>query len=319
MRVITSVFLCLILFVSCKKDKVISIPKPYSAPDSFHIVNACNTSELYVIETSFGNDNFTIKTNILDFKMTNDGGNTWTTKSSPEGGGFYSYIRSKDTFYLYNNKIFYTEDGGDHFEVLDSSMVTHDLVFLSKNVGIKTGINIYRTTDGGHTWEQTYTANGFLGAKQIQFPSPTVGYSNVCFQAETKYGSLIKTVDGGITWQEILPNIGEFINDISFVSTKTGYFTTIYGDLYKTTDGGSTWTSVSNYNSVNVYYNQIEFVTETQGYLWNGADTKVYLTKDSGHTWTLVADTGCDYILNVQREGNSVFITGMHGSILKSN
>jgi photosystem II stability/assembly factor-like uncharacterized protein len=321
MRVITSVFLCLILFVSCKKDKVISIPKPFSAPDSFHIVNACNTSELYVIETSFGNDNFAIQSNIVNFRTSNDDGNTWTTKSSPEGGGFCSYVRSKDTFYLYNNKIFYTEDGGDHFEVLDSSMVTHDLVFLSKNVGIKTGINIYRTTDGGHNWEKTYTANGFLGAKQIQFPSPTVGYSNVCFQADLSvYGTIIKTVDGGITWQEILPNIGEFINDISFVSTKTGYFTTIYGDLYKTTDGGNTWTLVSDYNAVNVGYNQIEFVTETQGYLWNsGSYTKVYLTKDSGNTWTLVADTGCDNVQNVQRVGNSIFITGRYGTILKSN
>jgi photosystem II stability/assembly factor-like uncharacterized protein len=215
--------------------------------------------------------------------------------------------------------LYFTENGGENFEVLDSSTITHDLVFLSENVGIKTGIHIYRTTDGGHTWVKTYHAYGFNGAKQIQFPSSSVGYSNVSFQAETSYGAIIKTVDGGVTWQEVLPNIGEPIYDISFVNSNTGYFTTANGDLYKTTDGGSNWTLVSDFNSINFGYNQIEFITENQGYLWNGADTKVYLTRDSGATWTLVADTGCDFIINVQRVANNVFISGLYGTILRGD
>jgi photosystem II stability/assembly factor-like uncharacterized protein len=319
MRVVHVVLLGLIIFFSCKKDEVNTPFLPFVAPDSFHTVNTCNNSELHVNEINFGNDKFAIKPNYLNFQVTNDGGTTWATKVNPETGGFNSFIRSKETFYLYNNKIFYTEDGGAHFEVLHSSTVTHDLVFLSKTVGIKTGQHIYRTTDGGQTWEQTYTAIGFNGAKQIQFPSSKVGYSNVSFQAETSYGAIIKTVDGGITWQEVLPNIGESINDLSFVNTKTGYFTTAHGDLYKTADGGISWTLVSDYNAINPWYNQIEFVTEDQGYLWSAADTKVYLTRDAGLTWTLVADTGCDYIKNVQRVGNTVFISGLYGSLFKSN
>lgn len=319
MRVVISILLGLIILFSCKKDKVNTPSQPFIAPDIFQSVNGCNTSEPNVIEINFLNNTFAIKPSYLNFKITNDGGNTWVSKLPPESGGFHTFIHTKDTFYLYNNKLFYTEDGGDHFEVLDSSTVIHDLVFLSKTVGIKTGIHIYRTTDGGHTWVQTYTADGFNGAKQIQFPSSTIGYSNISFQAGTSFGAIIKTVDGGITWQEVLPDIGEPIYDISFVNTKTGYFTTDNGDLYKTTDGGDTWTLVSAYTAINFGYNQIEFVTENQGYLWNGADTKVYLTRDSGATWTLVANTGCDFINNVQRVGNAVFITGLYGSLLKGN
>ena len=56
MRISNSIFLCLIILYSCKKDKVLTPSLPFIAPDSFHTVNACNNTEPYVNEINFLNE-----------------------------------------------------------------------------------------------------------------------------------------------------------------------------------------------------------------------------------------------------------------------
>jgi photosystem II stability/assembly factor-like uncharacterized protein len=129
----------------------------------------------------------------------------------------------------------------------ESELSVLDIEFLSPNDGLlalrKTSetpqILVYRTSDGGNTWE--FLPVEFNGYGILETPSA----SEMIFYASDQFHV---TNDAGVTVQQITPDIpfGESITDMSFANSQTGWV--IYADpsgariLYKTTDGGATWT-----------------------------------------------------------------------------
>lgn len=77
---------------------------------------------------------------------------------------------------------------------------------------------------------------------EVDFPSPLVGFIG----GENK--TLLKTTDGGITWNTLdistLSEISFSITDLSFLTDNIGYMIAGTSWLYKTEDGGNTWTRV---------------------------------------------------------------------------
>jgi photosystem II stability/assembly factor-like uncharacterized protein len=109
--------------------------------------------------------------------------------------------------------------------------------FVDDNIGYAGGGNIYKTTDGGNTWNSI--ANTSLSVNSLSFPSENIGY------ATSNDNWLYKTTDGGNNWFQ-LTQID--INNMEFVTDNIGYgfFSNM---LYQTTDGGVNW-SMINDNSI---------------------------------------------------------------------
>jgi hypothetical protein len=104
-------------------------------------------------------------------------------------------------------------------------------------------VTLYHSSTWGATWESfdlTLPSNAWWPL-QLQFASPSNGWvvmQKVTSQAFTS-GILLKTDDGGLTWQTYdLPTAAK----INFTSPTQGWLMDdLKGELYHTIDGGRTW------------------------------------------------------------------------------
>lgn len=134
-------------------------------------------------------------------------------------------------------------------------------------------------------------------------------------------GKILKTTNGGISWQEKNSPTTKKLKKIQIINEKFAY---IVGDsaILKTTDGGETWRNIipqhdyfirSDYSCNGLY-----FINENVGYVY--ASYFVLKTIDGGNSWT-VKDVGMGSVF-----GNAIyfvdenigFIVSSHGKILKT-
>lgn len=158
-------------------------------------------------------------------------------------------------------------DGGVTWKVIDlkphAGMIL-DVKFFDARNGLvcaatpddleKANALILRTADGGETWVRVYqSARPFENCWKMSFPSRNVGYATVQnYQEGTTARVVVKTTDGGATWQE-LPlvsdaKVREF--GVGFVTEERGWVGTTTGG-FETRDGGRSWAPVAMGAAVN--------------------------------------------------------------------
>ena len=177
----------------------------------------------------------------------------------------------------------------------------YGMACLSKDEIVVCGENgkILKTIDGGNSWSVKFEKEGY-DMIHIAFADEQVGYA--C--GDSSYaiqGIIVKTTDGGQTWQE-LPNTGFFFDfdypdpehnsDLYVVDAETFFIYTngFNGLILKTSDGGQSFTYT---NSNMGHFYQCEFYFEDEiGYLvgvgasgWDQRGLFVLKTTDAGETW----------------------------------
>ena len=103
---------------------------------------------------------------------------------------------------------------------------------------------VYRTTDGGDTWTQTYDS----GRKKVQQVIANPLNFNTQY-ATIKATGVIKSMDGGITWQDISTGLGDLDSrlELAIAPTDTNriYISAVGGEsgsvLFISFDAGETW------------------------------------------------------------------------------
>lgn len=141
-------------------------------------------------------------------------------------------------------------------------------------------------------WEYLESGTDFI-LFDLSFPA---GQSNVGYVVGSSGiyngdGIMLKTIDGGDTWNQILPAFGEMdaLTGVFFTSIEVGYIVGWNDYVAKTIDGGETWTQLSLSNEGREYLD-IEFWDENNGIAFCSTpmtwDTYVYVTDDAGATWT---------------------------------
>lgn len=120
----------------------------------------------------------------------------------------------------------------------------------------------------------------------IDFPSATIGYIG------GNDSILLKTIDGGQTWNEMnysgvtfMPG-GEHIINLDFVTENIGFMTVgPYSGSFKTINGGTTWTAIT---GLNTCYNQgMYFFDENNGFIGGaGCFQGELIDQLSGGVWS---------------------------------
>jgi photosystem II stability/assembly factor-like uncharacterized protein len=214
-------------------------------------------------------------------------------------------------------QIAYSDDYGATWTVVDVGNVhsqyidAHALFAIDQYhvwVGCDDGY-IYFSADGGATW--TIQEAGTLapgGLSVVDFLDENLGY------AGGSTNVLLKTADGGVTWEQLTMPAGQAADGIGAVDVVDIYRVWVgYGDgtLWFTNDGGLTWTQrnaplLLGWTAVL----DIQFANPLVGYLV-GETGKMLRTIDGGFTWEDVPVPTTSQLLAVWVcDSNNAFAAG---------
>ena len=177
---------------------------------------------------------------------------------------------------------------------------------------------VYRTRDGGATWQKVLFKNDNVGAIDLQFDplnAQTV-YATLWNTRRPPWsiyppsygpgGGVFKSTDGGNTWQQLttgLPTEGIGRIGISVTPTNRNRVYAIVdakaGGLYRSDDAGATWSLISDDKRIwgrGWYFCKITADPKNADTVYVG-NTSLYRSTDAGKTWTPIkgAPGGDDY------------------------
>jgi photosystem II stability/assembly factor-like uncharacterized protein len=154
--------------------------------------------------------------------------------------------------------------------------------FLDEQRGIAAILatrSVFRTMDGGETWESMWTPAVNSNPTDVQWVT-----ENLLFITAGN-GDLFRSLDGGNTWSNVNPPTASWLYNVHFINETTGFVTGESGTVLKTIDGGETWTLVPTPATSRLY--GVHFTDDTTGVIvgWNGT---ILRTIDGGDTWSLI-------------------------------
>ncbi|MGY3090975.1 hypothetical protein ACVWYF_004039 [Hymenobacter sp. UYAg731] len=115
------------------------------------------------------------------------------------------------------------------------------LLFTTATTGwAGTSTGLYRTANGGQTWQYVPTGDAYgyaIGVQDLQFVTPLVGY------AVGSGGGINKTTNGGTTWTNLQRRTDKryTFRAVSFTSPDSGAVIGNQQAHWRTTNGGQTW------------------------------------------------------------------------------
>jgi photosystem II stability/assembly factor-like uncharacterized protein len=255
-----------------------------SSASNWQIQNSNLPADVFVI-------NFSVVNNQICWAV----GQKYPANSSPYAG----YIRTTDggTNWTLNTIPGITNGYLDEIFAIDADTA---YVTCYKLVGTTGTIGIYKTTDGGVTWNRQDAYNSSqTGPAYIYFFDSQNGV------VIGDYLETYTTTNGGVNWNPVtmptpLTNEWTFLGESRFtVSGNTIWFCTNKGRVFKSTDKGYTWAVILSESQYNDWLPSIAFQNEQIGvYSLKKAayatDHIVRKTTDGGDSWTTLSDPVLD-------------------------
>ncbi|MVM37416.1 glycoside hydrolase [Spirosoma sp. HMF3257] len=205
---------------------------------------------------------------------------------------------------------------------------------------------VYRTTDGGKTWDKVLYKDQDTGAIQVTLDpkNPAIIYADLWTAQEGpwengawqgKESGLYKSTDGGTTWQKLtkgLPTVEQGLGRIGFCiapSNSNRLYATVdapeLGGVYRSDDAGETWTR---FNKDPRLWGRGSDFAEVKAHPTNPdilfiADVSAWKSEDGGKTWNDFrgAPGGDDYhrLWINPNDPNTMLLAGDQGGIITVN
>ena len=184
----------------------------------------------------------------------------------------------------------------------------NDIFFTSEMVGYGVSNGVYKTTNGGYTWEVKFQSDQL---RKILFVDSLNGYA-------VGYGGLVaKTVNGNYF------NIANYLyntepRDLYFIDKDTGYVVCDGGKIRKTINGTTDWINIVSGTTQNL--NSIHFTSPAKGYIVGEGGT-ILKTTNYGQTWTPLSCGTTDHLKTVYFLNDSIgfIISALHQSYKTTN
>jgi photosystem II stability/assembly factor-like uncharacterized protein len=151
------------------------------------------------------------------------------------------------------------------------------------NILAGTGLGVFRTTDGGDRWTSVNNGltNPYIRVLAVSGTSLIAGTS----------GGVFHSTDNGTNWAPVSSGLTDTSIGALAVSGRVTFAGTENGGIYRSTDYGKNW-SVANNRVVNTAWVAALAVSSSGTKLFAGTDAGVFLSTDSGATWTATGATG---------------------------
>jgi photosystem II stability/assembly factor-like uncharacterized protein len=180
---------------------------------------------------------------------TSDGGATWTRQHSAHGSiTSFDFLDATHGWAVGSEGVLVTSDGSTWTRVSDEDLASVDFVSSTSGWGFPApapgpgSSRLLHTSDGGKTWTPDPAGIGF---ESVCFVDSTTGYAGM-------RGTVLKTTDGGSTWETISQVPGQWFasqlqcpepNTVWALFTGEGAAGTLDYAAFRSGDGGSTWTA----------------------------------------------------------------------------
>ncbi len=182
--------------------------------------------------------------------------------------------------------------------------------------------SVYRTTDGGETWNPTAKVTTSQQTVCIEALDATTAFVSGSYPAR-----IYRTTNGGQNWQIVYSEAGaqsscnwiHFFDALNGIAQTDDPYTADHELLIlKTADGGTTWVPLSNIPVANAlevvgnncfhFYDKLNGWFGTFPFAVGGSGGRVFRTTDGGSTWTGVASGTTEVVTSVRFISSSVGI-----------
>jgi photosystem II stability/assembly factor-like uncharacterized protein len=184
---------------------------------------------------------------------TTDGGNIWFNVAPNSFNEIVNDIYFPSSILgiivTQNGNIYRTVDGGGNwinvanYNGSITSVHFYDNLYGWAAFSDGTNHKILRTVNGGLTWTENIIP---VPSASIRFISRQVGYASGFFTSPSSFGVVLRTQDGGNTWQILNASPIEIVNRVFPINFQTIYACGLNGSIIKTVNGGVgplQWTS----------------------------------------------------------------------------
>ncbi len=181
-----------------------------------------------------------------------------------------------------------------------------------------TNKGLYKTTNGGETWEQVLFLGGITGVIDVVFDrqDPEILYAagwdrlrnNQISETKGQGAKIHRSLDGGNTWEQLTGGLPQDDQSRIGLATTSDGVVAVYVNvdhqfqgLYQTKDKGQSWIALPTNEEENGFYDRI-----FGGFGWYFAKVRInpnddqdisilgvlaYRTKDGGQNWSLINQT----------------------------
>ena len=234
--------------------------------------------------------------------ITTDGGTTWNEHLISADRAYLVSTAWADTHCClsigYGGYIFKSTNGGQTWEEMSQGTKSNfnDICFTDSQHGFVVGYTLkfpwtipvlYRTSDGGETWENTTipvdSNSSVARLKRIKFSSASNGW------AVGLLGLMLHTTDAGLTWSQASSRLYMNYYAIELFTDKYIWVGGSASGLRHSTDYGDSWQSIS-LSYTDYWVDQIDFTDSLNGYLTliNDDYGLMFRSTDGGINWSPV-------------------------------
>ncbi|MGB7283719.1 MAG: hypothetical protein WBE13_15745 [Candidatus Acidiferrum sp.] len=196
---------------------------------------------------------------------------------------------------------------------------------------------VYKTTDGGKTWNQVLKINDDTGVSDIAMDpeSPDTLYAAAYERRRTPFGfdgggpgsAIYKTVDGGATWKKLTKGLpyenggdtGRIGLDIYRKDPNIVYAIVQHehGGTYRSEDKGETWKKMGDIDPRPSYYSQVRIDPNNDLRIWE-LGAQMFYSEDGGKTFSTQRVKGIHgdfHAMWIDPADSNHIITGCDGGI----
>jgi photosystem II stability/assembly factor-like uncharacterized protein len=281
-----------------------------------------------------------------DIRMRPDKPDTMVVTDS--GGGIFKSIDGGRVWFPINEGIEASPGAGAPIFCATIDPHDHDVIW----VGTQFNAHIYRSPDGGLTWEERdegivpFDGEHSVRGITVDPHDRDVVYAGLETSLDKSRGEVYKSTNGGMSWTRIWegPNIARYVlvdpNNTERLYVSTGIFdrnadnSDLAGGvpggvgILRSDDGGQTWTVLDEANGLGGLYipslfmhpgNPNVLLAAVTGQGGKSENAGAYVTRDGGDTWEATLPIGTAEAVEIAQDDHDVWYVASQGIFYRSD